>query len=97
MPNMGNENFPLIFGILALSFLYINYELSIKIIDYLKARGEKFNPSFMRINIFKNAQLYKQFKLQENGHIGKEYYAFIITFALFVLFVFLCAISIFIT
>ena len=97
MPSFENEIFPLVFGILAIAFLFVNYESSIKIIDYLKVHGEKFNPALIRINIFKITKKYKQYKLQENKCAGKEYYTFLITFFLFVLFVLLTVISIFIS
>ena len=96
MPNFENENFTLVFGILALAFLFINYESSIKIIDYLKIHGEKHSPNFFRINIFKITKKYKHYKLKEDKRTGKEYYAFFGTFFLFVMFAFLCVTSIFI-
>ncbi len=97
MPNFENENFPIIFAILALAFLYINYETGIKIIDYIKIYDEKFNPHFFQINIFKITKRYKYYKLKEEKRSGKEYYTFLGTFYLFVLFAFLFVISIFIS
>lgn len=96
MPHLANENFPLVFGILTLAFLFINYETSIKIIDYLKIHGEKYSPTFFRINIFKILNKYRQYKLLENKRMGKEFYTFLITFFLFATFAFLCIISIFV-
>ena len=97
MPNFENENFPIVFAILAAAFLFINYESSIKIIDYLKLHGEKYSPNFFRINIFKITKKYKNYKLKEDKRAGKEFYAFFITFLMFVLFAFLCVISIFVS
>jgi len=96
MPNLENENFPIVFAILALAFLFVNYESSIKIIDYLKLHGEKYSPNFFRINIFKITKKYKHYKLKEDRRTGKEYYAFFITFFMFVLFACLCVFSFFI-
>lgn len=96
MPNFENECFPLVFVIFALAFLFINYETSIKIIDYLKSKGEKYSPFFFRINIFRIAKKYKYYKLKEDKRTGKEYYAFFGTFFLFVVFVILFIISFFI-
>ena len=96
MPNFENENFTIVFAILAAAFLFINYESSIKIIDYLNVHGEKCSPKFFQINIFKIAKRFKQYKLQEDKRTGKEYYAFFGTFFMFVLFAVLSVISIFI-
>ena len=95
--NFENEYFAIVFGILALSFLFVNYETSIKIIDYLKLHDEKYNPNFLRINIFKITKKYKYYKLKEEKRIGKEYYVFFGTFFMFVMFAFLSVISIFIS
>ncbi len=97
MPNIENESFPIVFAILTLAFLFINYESSIKIIDYLKLHGEKYSSNFFRINIFKITKKYKHYKLNEDKRTGKEYYAFFITFFMSVLFAFLFVISIFIS
>lgn len=90
---MENELFPLVFGILALSFVFINYESSIRIITFLKEKGVKFNSAFMHINIFKNAHNFKQLKIEEKGRAGREYFAFYITFIIFTLFAGLTIIS----
>jgi hypothetical protein len=93
MLNLENENFPLTFGILALTFLFMNYELGIRMVNFVKKTDPDFKFSFFRINIFKIAKKYKEIKKQQRSSKGKGYYAFYITFFLFILFFFLAIFS----
>jgi hypothetical protein len=86
MLHLENENFPLAFGILALTFLFISYESGIRMATFVKKNDPDFKFSFLRINIFKIAKKYKEIKKQQRSSKGKGYYAFYTTFFFFIIF-----------
>lgn len=86
MLNLENENFPLAFGILALTFLFMSYESGIRMVTFVKKTDPDFKFSFLRINIFKIAKKYKEIKKQQGNSKGREYYAFYTTFFIFIFF-----------
>jgi len=77
----------IIVGVITLLIIWMNLWVSIKIIDYLKSKGEDvslFNSGFfVRGKIFKYLPLYKKISLDEEGKVGGLYTTFYITFFLF--------------
>ena len=80
----------IIVGVITLLLIWLNLWVSIKIIDYLKSKGEDvslFNGGFfVRGKIFKYLPLYKKLTLEEGGKVGGLYTTFYITFFLFLFF-----------
>jgi hypothetical protein len=95
MLNIENENFPLVFGILALTFLFMSYELGIRLVTLVKRDDSDFKFSHFRINIFKIANEYRKIKKRKNEGKVRVFYAFFITFYFFILFLILAIISFF--
>lgn len=91
---METENLTMAFGLAALVFLVWNFTISIRIMNYLKAKGEKVNPALMHVRIFDSAQKYKRFTIEEEGKPGKLYAPFWLSFVLFALFLLLGIISV---
>jgi len=79
----------IIVGVITLMLIWLNLWVSIKIIDYLKSKGEDvslFNGGFyVRGKIFKYLPLYKKLTLEESGKPGEFYTIFYITFFLYIL------------
>ena len=77
-------------GVMTLFLIWLNLWVSIKIINYLRRKGEEvslFNGRlFVKGKIFKYLPLYKKITLEENGKVGGLYTAFYVTFFLFLLF-----------
>jgi hypothetical protein len=77
----------IIVGVITLLLIWLNLWVSIKIIDYLKSKGEDvslFNGGFfVRGKIFKYLPLYKKVTLEIDGKVGPLYNTFYLTFILF--------------
>jgi hypothetical protein len=91
---MYSENLTLLFGVIALIFLVWNFTISIRIMNYLKGKGEKVNPALMHVRIFNSAQKYKQYTTGETGKPGKLYGQFIICIILFAIFLLMGIVSV---
>lgn len=80
----------IIIGIITLLLIWWNLSVSIKIIEYLKIKGEKVslfnNVFFVKGKIFKYLPLYKKVTLEIEGKVGSLYHTFYLTFILFMLF-----------
>lgn len=78
-------NVPIIFGLLALAFLWYNLYVSTRIINYLKSKGEDaslFNGGvYIKGKIFKYLPLYEEHTYKEKGRVGGLYTQFYISFA----------------
>ena len=85
---MDRDSIVVVIGVLALIFLIWNFTISARIMNYLKARGEKVNPATMHFKIFDNANKYKQITLNETGDVGNLYNPFLITFIIFAIILF---------
>ncbi len=76
---------PVIFGILALIFLWYNLFISSQIMNYLRQKDlnvSLFNGViFVRGKIFKYLPLYKETSLKHEGRIGSLYNKFYLSFA----------------
>ena len=74
-------------GIIALIFIWWNLWVSMKIIKYLKSKGEEAslfkNGIFVRGKIFTYLPLYKRLSLKADGKVGQLYYNFYVSFILF--------------
>lgn len=91
---MQTENLSLLFGVIALLFLVWNFTISIGIMSYLKAKGEKVNPALMHVRIFDSAQKYKEYTIGETGKPGKLYGHFMLSTILFVVFLLMGIVSV---
>ena len=84
-----DKNSILVFiGVLALVFLIWNFTISARIMNYLKAHGEKVNFATMHFKIFDNASKYKQITLNETGKVGSLYNPFLLSFTIFAIILF---------
>lgn len=83
---MPVETYRLLFGSLCLLLLWINLWSSIRIIDYLKTRGEEASlfkkGFFIKGRIFRYLGRYKSLSSQEYGRAGKWLTIFYLSFAL---------------
>lgn len=77
-------NTPVIFGLLALAFLWYNLYITTRIIKYLKSKGENaslFNGGvYIKGKIFKYLPLYEEHTYREEGKVGGLYTLFYISF-----------------
>ena len=48
---MQSENVSVLLGLIALVFLVWNFTISLRIMSYLKQKGEKVNPALMHVYI----------------------------------------------
>ncbi len=80
---MDKNSVILVIGVLAFIILVWNFTISVRILNYLKSRGEKVNPATMHVQIFDNASKYKQLTLKETGKIGNLYNVFLLSFSIF--------------
>ncbi len=80
----------IIIGIIALGFIWWNLWISVKIIKYIKSKGEEAslfnNGIFIKGKIFSYLPLYKKLSLKEDGKVGQLYYNFYISFIMFLAF-----------
>ena len=80
----------IIFGLIALVFIWLNLWVSTKIINYLKSNGQEaslFNGGFfVRGKIFKYLPLYKKLSQKNEGKVGNLYLKFYGTFFFLVIF-----------
>jgi len=80
----------IIFGIIALIFIWWNLWVSIKIVKYLKSKGENAslfsNGIYVKGKIFKYLTLYNKISLESTGKVGQLYIEFYISFFLFIIF-----------
>ncbi len=78
-------NTPVIFGLIALAFLWYNLYVSTAIIKYLKSRGEDASlfdgGVYVKGKIFKYLPLYEEHTYRETGRVGGLYTQFYISFA----------------
>ncbi len=78
------ESYWLLFGSLCLVFLWINLWASIRIIAYLKSRGEEASlfkkGFFIKGRIFRYLGRYKSLTTQEYGRAGKWLPVFYLSF-----------------
>uniref|UniRef100_UPI003217555D hypothetical protein n=1 Tax=uncultured Draconibacterium sp. TaxID=1573823 RepID=UPI003217555D len=79
----------MLFGVMALLFLIWNCVVSIRIMNFLRDRGEKINPASMHVRIFNSAKKYRELTTAETGKPGKHFGPFWISLLLFALFLFL--------
>ena len=77
-------NTPVIFGLIALGFLWYNLYVSISIIKYLKSKGEEASLSnggiYVKGKIFRYLPLYEEYTYREEGKVGGLYTQFYISF-----------------
>lgn len=77
-------------GLATLILLWMNLWISIRIIAYLKGKGENAslftNWIYVKGKIFRYLPLYKKISKETDGKIGNLYYAFYGTFLLMLLF-----------
>lgn len=75
---------PIIFGLIALAFLWYNLYVTTAIIKYLKSKGEDaslFNGRvYVKGKIFKYLPLYEEHTYREDGKVGGLYTQFYISF-----------------
>ena len=80
----------IIFGVVALIFIWWNLWVSTKIVKYLKSNGENsslFNNGFyVKGKIFKYLPLYKKISFENTGKVGQLYITFYISFFLILIF-----------
>ena len=78
-------NTPVIFGLIALAFLWYNLYVTTAIIKYLKSKGEDASlfkgGIYIKGRIFKYLPLYEEHTYRENGKVGGLYTQFYISFA----------------
>jgi hypothetical protein len=84
-------NIPVIIvGIITLLLIWWNLSVSIKIVEYLKSKGEKVslfsNVIFVKGRIFKYLPLYKKVTTEKDGKIGPLYNTFYLSFILSLVF-----------
>ncbi len=91
---LESDNLAVAFGILAVVLLIWNFSISVRIMNYIKEKGEQVNPALMHVRIFDLAQKYKRITTEENGKPGKFYAQFLLSFVLFAIFLFLGIISV---
>jgi len=91
-------NYTIIFGLIALIFLWYNFYVSISIVKYLKSNGKEaslFTKGFyVKGKIFKYLPLYKEITLQNEGKVGSLYSHFYFTFLSMLFFLVLGLISV---
>jgi len=84
------NNSVIIIGIIALVFIWWNLWISMKIIKYIKSKGEEAslfnNRFFIKGKIFSYLPLYKKLSLKEDGKVGQLYYNFYMSFIMFLAF-----------
>jgi len=77
-------NTTIIFGLIALAFLWYNLYVTTAIIRYLKSKGEDaslFNKGiYVKGKIFKYLPLYEEHTYKEHGKVGGLYTQFYISF-----------------
>jgi hypothetical protein len=77
-------NTPLIFGFIALGFLWYNLYVTISIIKYLKSKGEDASlfsgGIYIKGKIFKYLPMYEEHTYKEEGRVGGLYTQFYISF-----------------
>lgn len=86
---MESINLAFVFGMISLIFLIWNFIVSLRIVRFLKARGEKVNPATMHVYLFESAKKYRKFSTAESGAPGKYYAPFWLSILFFALFLFL--------
>ncbi|WP_394707604.1 hypothetical protein [uncultured Draconibacterium sp.] len=86
---MESVNLAFVFGVNSLFFLVWNFVVSLRIMRFLKARGEKANPATMHVYLFESAKKYRKFSKAESGMPGKYYAPFWLSILFFALFLFL--------
>ncbi|MCA6074397.1 hypothetical protein [Fulvivirga sedimenti] len=91
-------NAAIIFGGVALFFLWYNLFVSIRIVDYLRKNEQNatlFNSGFfVKGKIFKYLPIYKEVSFNKEGKVGNLYQQFIISFLGIMLFLLLGIISV---
>ena len=74
----------IIFGLIALAFLWYNLYVTTAIIRYLKSKGEDaslFNGGiYVKGKIFRYLPLYEEYTYKENGKVGGLFTQFYISF-----------------
>ena len=84
------KNPAIIIGIICLLFIWWNLLVSVRIMRYLKSKGQKVslfdNLFFVKGKIFAYLPLYKKISQEEDGKTGPLYLKFYFTFSLFILF-----------
>ena len=77
-------NTAIVFGLIALAFLWYNLFVTTAIINYLKSKGEDaslFNGGiYIKGKIFKYLPLYEEHTYREEGKVGGLYIQFYISF-----------------
>ena len=80
----------IIIGLITLCFIWWNLWISIKIIQFLKSKGEEVslfnNGFFIRGKIFKYLPLYRKLTIENQGQTGNLYILFYTSFFLFLIF-----------
>jgi hypothetical protein len=80
----------IIIGIITLLFIWWNLLISLKIINYLKSKGEAAslfnNRFFIKGKIFKFLPLYRKITFEKDGKVGPLYFLFYMTFLVSLLF-----------
>ncbi len=69
----SNETMAIIFGVVALIILLINFYYSSQLVDFLKSKGEKASFAAIRWKIFDYLRTYKRITLAEFGETGQLY------------------------
>ena len=91
-------SYSIIFGLIALIFIWYNFYVSISIVKYLKANGKEaslFTKGFyVRGKIFKYLTLYKETTIQKEGKVGNLYSQFYFSFFMLLFFLILGLISV---
>ena len=86
---MSKHEMTILIGIITALLIIFNLIISIKISLELKKRSIDARLAHRRGIIFKYLKIYKRYKIEENGNPGLLYYLFMITFILFMSFLFL--------
>lgn len=80
----------IIIGVITLFFIWWNLWVSVKIVKFLKSKGEEVslfnNGFFVRGKIFMYLPLYRKLSIETSGKVGHLYITFYITFFLFLIF-----------
>ena len=80
----------IIIGLATLIMLWVNLWISVRIIAYLKGKGENAslftNSIYVKGKIFRYLPLYKRISKETDGKVGGLYYAFYGSFVLILLF-----------
>jgi hypothetical protein len=86
------EGMVIIIGIITLIFIWLNLLVSIRIMGFLKSKGETaslFNNNFfVKGKIFKYLPIYKKITLEIEGKVGFLYFFFFMTLFFFLTFLF---------